>query len=297
MPLIPECASCIVSSLKTLIPLLTDDEDKQMQIMTFAYKRISQGFKEKLPPVLLSIRLYQDLYRMESKTDPYSEIKQRSIEAAEKALPAIMRVVKVSKGYEKLRASLSASIAGNVIDFNTAYHKPDLTGLFQVFQSIMREGFSPDDSKLLWQLLDASQGHAVVLADNAGETHFDVPLLKILKERGWKTTYVVKMQPMINDATRDDIKGSRIETLADIADNGAWAHGVPREYVSKEFLNLIKQSDLVLSKGQANVETFPEIQQEIGVTTYYIIRAKCPHIAQAVGANVGDNVVLRRPAI
>ncbi len=281
----------------TLIPLLTNDDEKKMELFTYAYKRIAEGFEKKLPPVLLSIGLYQELYQMGEKTDPYAEIKERSIEAAERALPDIIRDVNGFQGYEKLRAALSASIAGNVIDFNTAYHKPNLDALNQVFTSIMKEGFALDDSESLWQMINTSQGHVVVLADNAGETHFDVPLLEMLKEKGWRITYVVKMKPMINDATRDDIKNSRIQELADIADNGGWAHGVPRTYVSREFLNLIAGSNLVLSKGQANVETFPEIQRDIGVTTYYIIRAKCPHIAQAVGAEVGDNVVLRKPAL
>jgi uncharacterized protein with ATP-grasp and redox domains len=58
---------------------------------------------------------------------------------------------------------------------------------------------------------------------------------------------------------------------------------------------LVEKSDLVISKGQANIETFPEIQREKEVETYYITRAKCPHISQAVGAKKGDSVVLRRP--
>lgn len=279
-----------------LIPLLTDDEGEQMRFFTYAYNRIAEGFEKKLEPVLLSIGLYQELYQMGNKTDPYRDIKDRSIRAAEKALPIIELEIRKFQGYDRLRAALSASIAGNLIDFNTAYHKPDLETLSEVFHSIMREGFALDDSESLWQILNSFQGHAVILADNAGETHFDLPLLEVMKDLGWKMTYVVKMKPMINDATRDDITGSRIEELADIADNGGWAHGVPRSYVSHEFLELVASCDLVLSKGQANVETFPEIQRELNINTFYIIRAKCPHIAQAAGGKVGDNIVLQIPA-
>ncbi len=296
VPLIPECSACIVSSLQTLIPLLTDDTDEQARFFTHAYRKLMTGFTKRLEPVILSIDLYQELYKMGNKDDPYLEIKQRSIEAAEKVYPIVEEEISHFAGYDRFRAALAASIAGNVIDFNTAYHKPDLDALLEVFHAVMEEGFTIDDSEQLWQKLNSSKGKVVVLADNAGETHFDIPILELMKNLGWKITYVVKMKPMINDATREDISGTRIEELAKIADNGGWAHGVPRTYVSKEFLQLVSESDLVLSKGQANVETFPEIQRELGIETYYIIRAKCPHIAQAVGAKVGDNVVLRRPA-
>ncbi|MFW9982700.1 MAG: ARMT1-like domain-containing protein, partial [Candidatus Thorarchaeota archaeon] len=100
-----------------------------------------------------------------------------------------------------------------------------------------------------------------------------------------------------NDATREDIQGTEIEKLASIADSGAWAHGVPLEYVSKEFLDLFRESDLVISKGQANIETVPAIQEMTGVETYYITKAKCSHISQAIGAKKGSNVVLRRPSV
>jgi uncharacterized protein with ATP-grasp and redox domains len=101
---------------------------------------------------------------------------------------------------------------------------------------------------------------------------------------------------MINDATRDDIVGSRIEDLAEVADTGAWAHGVPKKWVSKEFLQLVASADLVISKGQANIETFPELQKETNVETYYITRGKCAHISQAIGATKGQNIVRRWPS-
>lgn len=265
-----------------------------MELFSLSYRRIAEGYEKRLEPVILSINLYRELYELGGKQDPYRDIKEKSIRAAENALPLIDASISSYTGHNRFKAALSASIAGNLIDFNTAYHSPDLNSLVEVYETIMREGFNPDDSLFLWETIQSKKGKVVFLADNAGETHFDIPLLQILKEHGWQITYVVKGQPMINDATRDDIKGTQIEDIAEIADNGGWAHGVPAMYVSKEFLELVEGSDLVLSKGQANVETFPEIQREIGVETYYIIRAKCPHIAQAIGGKVGDNVVLRR---
>ena len=297
VPLIPDCSACVANSLKTLIPLLAEDETEQNRLFSIAFKRLSEGYRDNLTPILLSIQLYQELYEIGGVEDPYSEIKRLSNESALRALPLIEKKTDILEGYERLRACLSASIAGNVIDYNTAEHSPDLGALVEVFDSILAEGFALDDSKHLWDSLRSQQGDLVYLADNAGEVILDIPFLRFLKELGWKTTFVVKGQAMINDATEDDVRGTEIEELATVTNSGAWAHGVPVEYVSEEFLRLMGESDLVISKGQANIETVPEIQQKTGVETYYVTKAKCSHISQAVGAMRGDNVVLRRPKI
>ncbi len=297
VPLIPECSACIANSLKTMIPNLTEDEEEQKNLFSFAFKRISEGFRKNLPPILLSIQLYQELYKMKGVDDPYYKIKKLSKDSAIKALPIIEKRINNLDGYDKLRACLAASITGNVIDFNTAEHRPNLDMLVDMFDSIVTQGFAIDDSALLWKSLISRRGNLLFIADNAGEVILDIPLLRLLKDLEWHTTFVVKDKPMINDATEDDIRGTEIERLANITTSGAWAHGVPLQYVSQQFLQLVSESDIIISKGQANIETVPEIQEKTGVETYYITKAKCSHISQAIGANRGDNVILRRPKI
>ena len=297
VPLIPDCSACIANTLKTLIPLLSGDEDEQNNLFAFAFKQISDGYRKRLTPILLSIQLYQKLHKMGGVEDPFFEIKRLSNESALNTLPLVEKRIEPLKGYARLRACLAASIAGNVIDYNTAEHKPDLGALVEVFDSILSEGFALDDSEHLWRSLNAKSGKLLFLADNAGEIIFDIPLLRVFKELGWETTYVVKEKPMINDATEADVRNTEISRLATITNTGAWAHGVPLQYVSKSFLEAVFASDIVISKGQANIETFPEIQQQTDVETYYLTKAKCSHISQAIGAKRGDNVVLRRPKI
>jgi len=285
-----------MDSLKILVPLLTPDENKQAEYFALAFRILSEGYENQTEPAPLSIRMYQDLYNKAGILDPYVDIKRISTEAALKALPAIDKIIKPLEGIARFRACLAASIAGNVIDFNTGGHKPNLEKLVEVFNSIQMDGFAIDDSEHLWRSLQARTGKLLFLADNAGEHILDIPLLRLLKDLGWSVTFIVKGQAMINDVTIEEVHGTEIEELAQIADTGAWAHGVPIKWVSREFLQLVTESDIVISKGQANIETFPEIQRETNIETYYITRAKCPHISQAVGAKKGDSVILRRPS-
>ena len=294
VPLIPECAPCIMSSLKILVPLLSEDESEQADYFAFAYRMLSEGYNERLEPAPLSVKIYRELYTKAGVRDPYKEIKRISKEAALRAIPTIEQHIDSLTGYQKLRACIAASIAGNVIDFNTAGHDPDLSHLIEVFFEILKEGFAVDDSKSLWRSLNSKSGKLLFLADNAGEVILDIPLLRYFKQLNWSVIFVVKGQPMINDAVRDDVADTEIEEIAKVVDSGAWALGVPSKDVGNEFLELVADSDLVISKGQANIETFPSIQRKFGVETYYLTRAKCPHISQAIGAKKGDSVITKR---
>ena len=285
-----------MNSLKTLIPLLTPDEGKQADYFALAFRRLSEGYEKRIEPAPLSISLYQELYTTAGIKDPYAEIKRVSTEAALKALPIIDKLIDPLEGFDRFRACIASAITGNVIDFNTAGHEPDLEHLVEVFNTIQTEGFAIDDSEHLWRSLQSRRGKLLFLADNAGEHILDIPLLRLLKDIGWSVTFIVKGQAMINDVTIEEVRGTEIEELAEVTDSGAWAHGVPLQMVSKDFLRLVSDSDLVISKGQANIETFPEIQQETNIETYYITRAKCPHISQAIGAEKGDSVILRQPS-
>jgi len=294
VPLIPDCSACIVNSLKTMIPLLTKDESKHFDLFNLAYQRISEGYAKNLTPIILSVTLYQELYSVGDVEDPYKEIKQRSTMAAKKALPFIEKKMSSYTEADYFRACIAASITGNIIDFNTAEHSPDLEKLTDAFDDVIEQGFALDDSDRLWETLRSKKGKLMFLADNAGEVILDIPLLKLINDLGWEITFVVKRKAMINDVTIEDVKGTEIEELTTIVDSGGWAHGVPIEFVSQEFLELFEESDMVISKGQANIETVPEIQERTGVETYYITKAKCSHISQAIGAKKGDNVILRR---
>ncbi|MFX1264796.1 MAG: DUF89 domain-containing protein, partial [Promethearchaeota archaeon] len=296
VPLVPECSACMIESLKILIPLLAAEEKEQYNLYSLAFSRLSEGFSKQLDPIEISVSLYRELYDKVGVKDPYSALKKQSIKAAKRVVPTIEKLISGLEGPEKLRAALAASIAGNVIDFNTAGHDPDLNNLRGVFEGIFQSGFAIDDSSLLWESLTTRKGKMLFLGDNAGETLFDIPLVRLVTDLGWDVTYVVKMRPMVNDAVEEDVRGTEMEKLVTIRNTGAWAHGVPKKWVSDEFLRLVEESNLAISKGQANIETFPEIQREFSVETYYLLRGKCPHISAAVGATKGQNVVLRRPA-
>ena len=274
--------------------MLTESWENQSKLYSSAFHALSEGYANNLDVPSTLIPLMMELYSAAGVNDPFKILKQKSINAAMRALPFIERSINCFSGYEKFRASISAAIAGNIIDYAHAGNTPDLSRLKDTFESVQREGFAIDNSKKLWHHLKSFTGEVVILGDNAGETVFDIPLVRIIKELGWTVTYVVKELPSVNDATRKDVLGTGIEHLATISSTGARAYGTPKRFVDQQFLDLVKECNLIISKGQGNLETFPEIQKDFKKETYYLLRAKCSHIASILGCEKNNNVVLRQ---
>ena len=52
-------------------------------------------------------------------------------------------------------------------------------------------------------------------------------------------------------------------------------------------LKVLDGADMVIAKGQGNYETL----DELGDRAFFILKAKCDHVAQALGVKNGDLVL------
>ena len=57
---------------------------------------------------------------------------------------------------------------------------------------------------------------------------------------------------------------------------------------SRTFPEIITESNMIISKGQRNYETFPDNKK-----IFFMLLAKCPIIAKELGAEQGD-IILKR---
>jgi hypothetical protein len=100
--------------------------------------------------------------------------------------------------------------------------------------------------------------------------------------------YAVRGAPVINDATMDDAKYVGIDRVADVISNGYDAPSTILEHCSDEFMKVFNRADVIISKGQGNLEGL------LGQTTkavYFLLMVKCEVIADALGVRKGDFVV------
>ena len=77
--------------------------------------------------------------------------------------------------------------------------------------------------------------------------------------------------------------------VVNVIDNGSDAPGTILESCSETFRHRFDEADLVIAKGQGNYETLSDVDKDI----FFILRAKCPVIAQHLGCEIGSSVLVK----
>ena len=127
-----------------------------------------------------------------------------------------------------------------------------------------------------------------VLLDNAGEVAFDVPLLARIAGTGRTVWVGVKGGPVIDDLTEAEAHRLGLSAYGEVVSNGNRGVGTDLGLCTREFRDRIVDSDLILSKGQANFETlYGNVRN-----AYFLFRCKCPVVSRMLGRPEGDLVVL-----
>lgn len=235
------------------------------------------SLKNKIPPQIAR-KVHRIVREVTKNNDPYKKVKDRYNRKALKMYPSLKR--KVAKSKDRLLTATKLAIAGNIIDFGPG-SKFDLE---KTIKDVLTQDFAINHFNQFRKALNSSK-KIFYLGDNAGEIVFDRILLEELKDK--VITFVVKGGPIINDATVEDARFVGIDKIAkiEVVSNGDPGTGPARR--SKEFINKLKDADLVISKGQGNYEALSEVDADI----FFLLKVKCPLIARDIDAKVGDIVI------
>lgn len=206
--------------------------------------------------------------------DPYRQAKQDATRQALALLPRLRDLVRASA--DPLDTAVRIAIAGNIIDHGVA----ESFELESTLDRVLAQPYARDGLAALRQAL-AGTDAVLYLGDNAGETVFDRVLIEHLSR---PVTYVVKGEPIINDATREDAIAAGLDAVAEIIDNGSQAPGTLLDRCSAAFRERFHRATLVIAKGQANYETLSDSPAPL----FFLLQAKCGVIAGDLGVKVGD---------
>ena len=80
-----------------------------------------------------------------------------------------------------------------------------------------------------------------------------------------------------------------MDKVAHIIDNGDDTPGTILKNCSTEMKKYYHEADLIISKGQGNYETLNDENKLI----YFFLQAKCPIIANNIGVQIGDLVLMK----
>ncbi len=286
-----DCIPCFYRQALDAARIAGADEIKQKQIVDKISQLISDFPLEASPPEM-GREIYNLIGKISGVKDPFKEVKENSNKFALKLYPKLKQEINNSE--DRLLTAVKLSIIGNIIDYgakNSLNVVEEIDHLFQGNFMINNENnsttFKYNQFKESLNKVDT----IIYLADNAGEVVFDKLLIEELVEELVKQViYVVRGKPIINDALIEDALFCGINRTAKVISSGSDAPGTLLKYCSPEFIRLYQNAELIISKGQGNYEALSEEDRSI----FFLFRAKCPVIADDVGCNVGDMVLVGR---
>ena len=178
---------------------------------------------------------------------------------------------KVRSSPDPVKAGLQFAILGNYIDFAGLRGEVSFEKLDQMLQKALEMEFEEENYVNLCGELEKG-GKLLYLTDNAGEIGFDRIFAEVIAEKypQVEITFCVRGGPAANDATREDAQAVGIPFP--VIDNGNLVPGTMLELLSEEAKKAMEEADLILSKGQGNVETL----LGCGYNIYYAFLVKCP---------------------
>jgi len=273
-----ECYLCHLSQVLRVLAIQNVDSSEALRLTRESCHFLAEINFGRTPPEI-SADLYKWLAAKTGTDDPYFETKRQDIR---RALALYSRLKnKVLEAPDRLRKALLFSLAGNIIDFGAGE-----VGEWPAEEDFLEtEELAIDHYELISSYLKKAT-RIVFLGDNAGETVFD---RLFIEQIGRQVIYAVREGPIINDATIEEARLSGLEEVAKVVSTGCQAPGTVLDQCSPEFIAILNQADLIISKGQGNYECLEQLTGPF----YFLLKAKCEVIARHLNVKQGSLVLAR----
>jgi len=264
-----DCIPCTVQSCLRLLDAGFVDESKRELLLRRTLRFLADVDFAQSPPALAQVM--HRMFREElGDPDPYRDIKRECNEMMMGRGDELRDIVR--RAADPVAAAIRLAIAGNVIDFGAK----NLFDPTETIAAVLEADLDIDDTALLKSDLQKARS-VLYIGDNAGEIVTDAILIETLAHPG--LTFAVRGGPVINDATVEDARLVGIDRHARVITTGDDAPGVIWETSSDEFRQAFDGADVVLAKGQGNLEGLIDMKRPV----YFLLTTKCERIAEHIG--------------
>lgn len=192
----------------------------------------------------------------------------------------------VDKSPDPFSAAANLAVTGNIIDYGA--HSVS-TQLQEQIQQLVHQQFKIDQSHTLRTAVSKAKS-VLYLGDNAGEIVFDRLFIETMQHPA--VTFAVRGLPVINDVTFDDASQVGMDKVCKVISNGFDAPSTLLDFCSDEFIEVFKQSDLIISKGMGNFEGLMNVEHP---NIYFLLIAKCKPIAGLLDVAINDKLIVKYP--
>ncbi|WP_430972430.1 damage-control phosphatase ARMT1 family protein [Sunxiuqinia rutila] len=263
--------------------LLKREKLSSEQALSFTHEMVQfyMENQEEYSTPQLARELHLRFKKYNNQEDPYRTEKKQSNDVILNQYQKFKAQVESSE--DPFNTALRLAIAGNIIDAAVS----ETYRLDETIDHVLNSDFAIDHSNQLKSAIQKAQT-VLYLGDNNGEIVLDKLFIETIHHPN--LVYAVRDQPIINDATMSDAHYVGMTPLVPVISNGYDAPSTILEQCSDEFLRLYNQADVIISKGQGNLEGLLESGNE---KIFFLLMVKCDVIAKKLGVSKGDFVVTR----
>jgi len=276
-----DCFPCIVRQALESARMATNNEILQREILNSVFKELPKVPQTVTPPEI-AVTVHRIIKKVSGNKDPYKKVKEKFNKKALQLYSDLKQ--RINKSDNHLLTAAKLAIAGNIIDFGAGGSNFDLN---QNIKEVLSSNLAIDHfNKFKDDILRSSS--VLYIGDNTGEIVFDRILIEEIKKYSEADIFfVVRGEPILNDATIEDAKFVGIDKVAEVISDGYDAPAILRSNSSKELKKAFDSADMVIAKGQGNYETLNEVKGNI----YFLLKAKCLVLAKDIKSNLGDNIL------
>jgi len=276
-----DCIPCYLKQALSAIKEIEKDPEKQRALLIKTAEILPELTLEETPAGNSSFILFR-VSELTGCPDPFKEKKHYYNQLALKLYP---KLVELAKNHpDPLEGAVRIAAAGNVIDLGIL----STVNIEEGIRQVMSSGLARNDYERFKEELKNAKT-ILYLPDNAGEIVFDRVLIEELTKRGKRVIIGVRETPILNDITPIDIKEANIPEEVEVIITGSRKIGTDLPSCSKRFIKIFQNSDIIIAKGQGNFETLSEERGPI----YFLLKAKCPLVAEEAKVLFGDMIFAR----
>ena len=280
-----DCAPCLLR--RVIFQSRLEGGGLEFEAVKAAVDVLSDRMSDGITSADIATDVHRQAYLAIGSEDPYRDIKVRADAVAEPY--AEMLEEAVGRSDDPLRAAITASVVGNIMDFGGGSAISDPDEFMSVFDGMVAQGLGCDDTDILRGLLEEVPG-VVYMFDNCGESQLDKVLIRQLRRMGKRVVGVVRGAPILNDVTEEDARRIGLDRELDrLLTTGKFYIGVDWDDIPAELEEEVRGCGLIVAKGMANYEATSD--RRLSVPIVHILRTKCRPVAVSLGVPEDINVV------
>ncbi len=276
----PDCEKCLVLQAEKMLKKHRVSEDAAKDIIS----RFNLFLDENRNNGLLTPEAACLLHRLIKEETNTDDLYQKEKEEYNDLMLGLEEDIeqKIGKSADPFQTALRYALAGNIIDFGP----PDSFDVFKTLAAAASKVPAIDHSEILYEELKRAST-VLYLGDNAGEIVLDKLFIRIIGHPNlW---FATRGAHVINDVTTEDAEKVGMTKVARVISNGYDAPSTLVKHCSSEFKKLFDEADIIISKGQGNLEGLINNSEK---KIFFLFMVKCDVIGELIGTQKNNSVVL-----